>query len=275
MTDQVSRQQAILGAALAEGQFGPGARTALITAQAEQASDLAWFRISATREENWALTRTLASPLAAQAATVEQRAAAAGGGSLDLGAPASQQWSAGMSFTVGWMRHADQQLSAWTAARAQALQRSAMRSAVITGAAALAVLALVLLATIVMTRSMVREHREAVRLAGEEARQRRSIECHICQFLPAQPFPAGTAAAADRQPGTRRGRPGAACQPVPDRSSGHPDAAQLRQRTESSRATRHQASGPSRSPWWTCSGPQCRRSSSTTGSFWTSSWVTQ
>ncbi len=182
MTDQVSRQQAILGAALAEGQFGPGARTALITAQAEQASDLAWFRMSATREENWALTKTLASPLATQAATVE-RAAAAGGGSLDPGAPASQQWSAGMSFTVGWMRHADQQLSAWTAARAQALQRSAMRSAVITGGAALAVLALVLLAAIVMTRSMVREHREAVRLAGEEARQRRSISAISASFF--------------------------------------------------------------------------------------------
>ncbi len=183
MTDQVSRQQAILGAALAEGQFGPGARTALITAQAEQASDLAWFRMSATREENWALTKTLASPLAAQAGTVERRAAAAGGGSLDLGAAASQRWRAGMSFTVGWMRHADQQLSAWIGARAQALQRSAMRSAVITGGAALAVLGLVLLATIVMTRSLVRVHREAVRLAGEEARQRRSISAISASFF--------------------------------------------------------------------------------------------
>jgi signal transduction histidine kinase len=183
MTDQASQQQAILGAALAAGRFGPGARTALITAQAQQASDLASFRGSATREESWALARTLASPPAAQAAAVEQRAAAAGDGALALGAPASQQWSAGMSLTVGWMRQADRQLSAWVTSRAQALQRSAMQAAVITGAAALAVLLLVLLVTLIMARSMVRVHREAVRLAGEEARRRRSISAISASFF--------------------------------------------------------------------------------------------
>jgi signal transduction histidine kinase len=183
MTDQASQQQAILGAALAAGRFGPGARTALITAQAQQASDLASFRGSATREESWALARTLASPPAAQAAAVEQRAAAAGDGALALGAPASQQWSAGMSLTVGWMRQADRQLSAWVTSRAQALQRSALQAAVITGAAALAVLLLVLLVTLIMARSMVRVHREAVRLAGEEARRRRSISAISASFF--------------------------------------------------------------------------------------------
>jgi signal transduction histidine kinase len=183
MTDQASQQQAILGAALAAGRFGPGARTALITAQAQQASDLASFRGSATREESWALARTLASPPAAPASAVDQRATAAGDGALALGAPASQQWSAGMTFTVGWMRQADRQLSAWVTARAQALQRSALRAAVITGAAALAVLLLVLLVTLIMARSMVRVHREAVRLAGEEARRRRSISAISASFF--------------------------------------------------------------------------------------------
>ena len=183
MTDQVSEQQAILGAALAAGLFGPGAGTALITAQAQQANDLALFRSSATREESWALTRTLASPPAAQAMAVEQRATAAGNGTLALGPPASQQWSAGMSFTVGWTRHAEQQLSAWITGRAQVLQRSAMRSAVITGAAALVVLALIMLATMIMVRSMARVHREAVRLAGEEARRRRSISAVSASFF--------------------------------------------------------------------------------------------
>jgi len=66
MEDHASLQQAILDAALAEGHFGPGALTALTTAEAQQASDLASFRSSATPEQNRALTDTLAEPLADQ-----------------------------------------------------------------------------------------------------------------------------------------------------------------------------------------------------------------
>jgi signal transduction histidine kinase len=156
MKDEAAQQQAILDAALAQGHFGPGALTALTVAQAQQASDLVSFRSSATPEESWALSETLASPLPAQARAVEQRAAAAGNGALALGAHASQQWRGGMSYTVGWMRHAEQQLAGWITSYAQVLQRSATRSAIITGGAALAVLILVLLATMVIARSMVR-----------------------------------------------------------------------------------------------------------------------
>ena len=178
LADQVSLQQAILGGALAAGHFGPGARTALITAQAQQASDLASFRSLATPEEGWAVTQTLASPLAGQAQAVEQRATASGGAALALGPGASQQWQTGTSFTEGWMRHAQQQMTTWITSYAQATQRSMMRTALITAGAALAVLVLVLLATIIIARSMVRPllvQREAVRLASEEARRRRSI----------------------------------------------------------------------------------------------------
>ena len=178
LADQVSLQQAILGGALAAGHFAPGARTALITAQAQQASDLGSFRSLATPEEGWAVTQTLASPLAGQAQAVEQRATASGGAALALGPGASQQWQTGMSFTEGWMRHAQQQMTTWIAGYAQATQRSMMRTALISAGAALAVLVLVLLATIIIARSMVRPllvQREAVRLASEEARRRRSI----------------------------------------------------------------------------------------------------
>ena len=161
MIAHASQQQAILDVALAEGHFGPGALIALTTAKAQQASDLASFRNSATAEESWALTQTLARPLARQAQAVEQRATAAGDGVLALGPQASQQWSAGMSYTVGWMSHAEQQLAEWITADAQALQRSAMRSAVITGGAGLGALALVLLGTIFAARSMVRRLRRA------------------------------------------------------------------------------------------------------------------
>ena len=183
MQDQAAQQQAILALALAGGRFGPGTRTALMTAQAQQASDLASFRSSATPEESWALGETLASPPARQAQAVEEHALAAGTGGLALGAPASQQWSAGMSFTVGWMRHSERQLASWITGDAQAQQRSEMRSAIITGGAALAVLVLILLTTMIIIRSMVRVQREAVRLAGEEARRRRSVSAISASFF--------------------------------------------------------------------------------------------
>ena len=183
MQDQAAQQQAILAMALAGGHFGPDTRTALMTAQAQQASDLASFRSSATREESWALAETLASPPARQAQAVEQRALATGTSGLALGAPAGQQWSAGMSFTVGWMRHSGRQLATWITGDAQAQQRSEMRSAVITGAVALAVLVLILLTTMIIIRSMVRVHREAVRLAGEEARRRSGVSAISASFF--------------------------------------------------------------------------------------------
>jgi signal transduction histidine kinase len=170
--DDASQQQAILGAALAAGRFGPGALTALTTAQAQQASDLVSFRNSATPEESSALTQTLARPLARQAQAVEQRATAAGNGVLALGPQASQQWSAGMSSTAGWMGHAQQQLAAWITADAQSLQQSAKRSAILAGGAALGALALVLLGAVFAARSMVRRRGrlEAAALESPAAR---------------------------------------------------------------------------------------------------------
>jgi signal transduction histidine kinase len=170
MIDHASQQQAILGVALAEGRFGPGALTALTTAQARQASDLASFRTSATPEESRALTETLARPPARQAQAVEQQATASGHGVLALGPQARQQWSAGMSYTAGWMGQAEQQLAGWITADAQAQQRSAMRSAMITGGAGLGALALALLGTMCAARSIVRRRRlEAAALEGAGA----------------------------------------------------------------------------------------------------------
>ena len=226
MKDQASEQQAILGVALAQGRFAPGVRTALISSEAQQASDLVTFRALATPEESWALSTTLASPAARQAQAVEQRAAAAGPGALALGPAASRQWGDGMSFTVGWMRHAEQRLAAWNAGYGRSLQRSALEYAIITGAVALAILALVLLATMILARSLLRPQRQARRRSvgprdhrdrpglrpgppGGAAAGHRSgpaapqYRCHIRQFLPAQSFAAGTAAAAARQPGTQ------------------------------------------------------------------------
>jgi len=167
MIDHASQRQAILGAALAEGRFAPGALTALTIVQTQQARDLASFRGSASAEESRALTETLARPLARQAQAVQLRATAAGNGALALGPQASQQWSAGMSYTIGWMRHAEQQLAEWITADARALQRNAMQSAIITGSAGLGALALVLLGTIFAARAMVRRLRRLETAARE------------------------------------------------------------------------------------------------------------
>ena len=239
MKDHASQQEAILGVALAQGHFGPGVLMALTIAQAQQASDLVAFRSSATPEETWALTGTLAGSLPRQARALEQRAIVAGPGALALGAHAGEQWRAGMSHTVGWMRHAEQQLTDSIAAYAQALQRGAVQSAIITAGAGLAGLALIFLVTLMIARSIVRPlrrleaaaldvagtglpaevgalgvagyarhrlpatpidvqstdeigqvarafdrvHREALRLAGEQARLRASVSAVSTSFL--------------------------------------------------------------------------------------------
>jgi hypothetical protein len=64
-----------------------------------------------------------------------------------------------MSYTVGWMRHAEQELAAWNPVYAQSLQRGAMRSAIVTGGAGLGILALVVLGTVFAARSMTRWRR--------------------------------------------------------------------------------------------------------------------
>jgi signal transduction histidine kinase len=155
MEDDAALQQAILTGALAADHFEPGALTALASATARQASDLALFRSTATPEQRWALSKTMAEPPAAQARAVERRATAAGAGRLVLGGGTRQQWAPGMSYTVGWLRHAKGQLASWVASFAQGLHRNALRSALVTGALALAALLLVLLATMIIARSVL------------------------------------------------------------------------------------------------------------------------
>jgi len=180
MKDQASQQRAILDVALLQGQFEPGALDALSAAQAQQASDLASFGTSATLSQSQALGNTVTGPLVDQAQAQEQQAIVAGdsGTPLAAGTGASQRWCAGMSYTIGRMRLVEQQLAAsiTAQAQAQALRRGAARSAVLTSAAAAALLVFVLLATWVIARSLVRPlrllkaaalHIAGVRLPGE------------------------------------------------------------------------------------------------------------
>jgi signal transduction histidine kinase len=165
LKDQAWLQKSILNAALTQGTFAPGMLSALTVSRAQQASDLAMFRAAATSQESWALARTLAGSQARNAQAVEQRAIASGdGGTLALGPQATAQWQAGMSYTVGWLRHAEQQLAGWITANARAQQLSAQRSAIVTGGVAGAGLILVLVLALLIVRSVVLPLR---RLAAE------------------------------------------------------------------------------------------------------------
>ena len=127
---------------------------------------------------------------------------AAGTGGLALGTRAAV--IAGMRFTVGWMRHSERQLASWiTGNTPSAAAFPEMQSTMIAGGARMASMILFLLTTMIIIRSMVRVQREAV---GSLASGPAAAQCQrdIGQLLPAQPCPAGAAAAAvDRQPGAQ------------------------------------------------------------------------
>ncbi len=178
MKDQASVQRAILQAALISGQFAPGTLNALLAAQAQQATDLASFETSATLGETQALNNTVAGPPVDLAQALEQRAIVLGdsGGAVNPGPGASRQWYADMSYTVDRMRQAERQLAGTIAREASALHQGAMRSLVLTAAVAAAAAIFVLLATLIIARSMVRPLRQlkagalevaGVRLPGE------------------------------------------------------------------------------------------------------------
>ena len=204
---------------------------------------------------------------------MEQRAIAAGNGPLAFGSRASQQWRAGMSGTVGWMRQAEQQLTDWMTGYAQGLQQSAMRSAMITGGAGLAALVLILLATMLLARSMVRRlrrleaaHRESERQAAEEAWQRDSISALSARFFRrSYALQEGLLRLIDSLELSEED---------PERLASlfQIDHLVTRLRRDSDSALvlageETAAIRPGQSPWWTCSGRRCPRSSSMTGSF--------
>src|SRR5215831_881325 len=178
MKDQASQQRAILQTALIGRQFQPNTLDALIAAQAQQATDLASFETSATLGETQFLNDTVAGPLVDQAQALEQRAIVVGneGGTLNLGPRAGQQWHRDMTYTVNQMRLVETRLASAIAQQAQALHQGAMRSLMLTAGIALAALIFVLIATLVIARSMVRPLRKLKASALEVAEVRLPAE---------------------------------------------------------------------------------------------------
>jgi signal transduction histidine kinase len=162
MKDQASQQRGMLYAALIEQHFELGALNAFVAARAQQAADLAAFQTSATLRQNQRFSDTVTGPQVDAAQSMEQEAAlrGAGAGPLSIGTtgstPPSQQWYQAMSDTVNGMRQVENGEVSSIITQSRALQRSAARSALLTGAVVLLVLILVIIVTALIGRSLVR-----------------------------------------------------------------------------------------------------------------------
>jgi signal transduction histidine kinase len=176
MKDQASQQQAVLATAYTAGGFQPGTLGDLTAAQAQQASDMAAFNTSATLSQSQAYENTVAGSEVDQAQALEQAAVVTGSDGGTLSPALAQPWSADMNSTIAKMRLDERQLDASIVAQAQALHQGAERSAMLTGFVALILLVIVLMATVIIARSMVRPLRTLragaleiadVRLPGE------------------------------------------------------------------------------------------------------------
>jgi signal transduction histidine kinase len=185
--DQASQQRAILYASLVDGVFPGGAQQALLTSGQLENSDLLLFESSATNAElaayqstvaglpvntaqllnNYLLTsgsapQSLISPTKVGKAVVPGGTMALTKYMCDLTTATEQfcsavpqVWYSNMSVTIGKMRSVEQQLASQIVARSQALQQGARQSAQFTAAVTGGVLLLVLIATIIVARSLV------------------------------------------------------------------------------------------------------------------------
>jgi signal transduction histidine kinase len=157
--EAVSRQRAILFAALTEHYFEPGALTDLITAQSAEAGYLQAFQADATQQLQMAYSDQVTGSQVDEARLIEQRVVATGSPQTDgLGLPAGSppaQWYAAMTGTLAPVRAVEGQLTGSIIAQSKALQAGPRRSALLTIVFMAAVLIFVLAVTVVVARSLV------------------------------------------------------------------------------------------------------------------------
>ena len=172
MKEEASEQRAILAAALLQGNLTKLEISALNTAQANQASALQTFNLSATaaQREQWDNTVSgsfvyLAPSQEQQAETLQQTTHSLGGDSLT----AAGFYDA-MTSGIGQMGSVERSLAMEVIDQANALRRSAVTSAILVGIAVLLLFGLALLFTMMVVRSMVRPLRRlragALEVAG-------------------------------------------------------------------------------------------------------------
>jgi signal transduction histidine kinase len=160
--DQAAQQRALLFNALNQQLFADGVQQAVNTAQSEELNDLTAFDTTATQAEQSAFRSTVAGPSVNEAQSIETYVLSVG--SLDIGAgalgisatAAPARWYSAMSGTVDDMQQVEQRMARSIVARAQSLERTAVKSALINAVVTALILLLVLIATLAVARSLVR-----------------------------------------------------------------------------------------------------------------------
>ncbi len=164
--EEASQEQAILTSALTPdlvgaNQFQPGQLTAINAAQAEQQADLAQFSLTATSSQRHLYDSDLSSAQADQAQAQVQQAitlALDGGSSADN--PAFTDAASGSAYLVASLHSVEQGLMASVIGQSGSLRGQAITAALIGGFAVMLVLALALLFTLALGRSMTRPLRQ-------------------------------------------------------------------------------------------------------------------
>ena len=157
--DQAAQQRALLYHALTQQFFGDGEQPALNTALFEELGDKASFETTATPAEQSFFSNTVAGPKVNEAEGIEDlilTSASLDLSSLNIGPnQAPTEWYQAMSSTVDDMQTVEQQIARNIVARSQVLQQGAESSAQFTAILTVAVLLLVLIATLIVARSLI------------------------------------------------------------------------------------------------------------------------
>jgi signal transduction histidine kinase len=196
--DEAAQQRALFFHTFTDQFFGDGEQQALTTALSEELNDTASFEATATPAEQKSFTATVAGPGVNLAEEIEDFVLT-DGNPLDVpqlnqgitlnNAPA--RWYSAMSQKIDKMQAVELKVARNIVARSQVLRRSAEESALFNGILTAVILFLVLIATLVVARSLVRPLRrlregaldiatvqlpERVRLLGEDMDPATSLE---------------------------------------------------------------------------------------------------
>jgi hypothetical protein len=164
MKEDVSEQQALLNSGLNsdlvsfnKASFGASELSAITAAQADQQSNLAQFNLAASADQRQVFNNAQSAGIVGVAQAQEQQAIAlASNPNSQATDPVVADATAAASYTISGMRTVEQKLVSSIISRSTSLRDGAITSGAIDGIAVLLVLALALLFTTVVGRSMTR-----------------------------------------------------------------------------------------------------------------------
>lgn len=172
--DAASRERALIGAALWEGQFLPIDRAAVDDARADLNTSIEAFRASSSAAQQQLFEDTVAGPELDRAEVTRLRTLAVADSSPELkvrlGARVASGWTTDSSARIDKLRTVEQNIASDLAAKANEAKSSAQTDAIRDGTLLFIVLAIVLATVILVARSLVRPLRRlqsgALEVAG-------------------------------------------------------------------------------------------------------------